>query len=484
VIAGELERLAAACLFPGFVGAESPPEWVVRWAERGLGGVVLFARNVGSEAQLRGLTDALHAARPDLVVATDEEGGDVTRLEAARGSSYPGNFALGVVDDVELTAAVAQALGADLRRMGIDLDFAPVADVNTEPRNPVIGIRSFGTDPAHVSRHVAAFVRGLQASGVAACAKHFPGHGDTHVDSHLGLPVVAAGRAQLEAEALPPFRAAIEAGVAAIMTAHLVVPALDEAPATVSPVVLGELLRGELAFDGLVMTDALEMSGLRDTVGVEAGALRALAAGADALCLGHDLGVESVDAIHAAILGAVADGRLERERLEQAAERVARVGRRRAAPDGPDKGVGLEAARRAVHASGDPALARPPFVVELWPTPSIAAGPAGVGLGGVLAERVPGTATVDLVGAPANGADLLDDARRPDRQVVLVLRDAHRHEWERETAEAVLATTRDAVVVELGLPLWRPRGGAAYVATHGAGRANVTAAAEVLTGSS
>jgi beta-N-acetylhexosaminidase len=484
VIIGELERLAAACLFPGFVGVDRPPEWIVDWAERGLGGVVLFARNVGGGEQLRELIDALHAARSDLVVATDEEGGDVTRLEAARGSSYPGNYALGVVDDVELTEAVAQALGADLRRVGIDLDFAPVADVNTEPRNPVIGIRSFGAEPAHVARHVAAFVRGLQASGVGACAKHFPGHGDTHVDSHLGLPVVAAGRAELEAEALPPFRAAIDAGVAAIMTAHLVVPALDEVPATVSRVVLGELLRDELAFDGLIITDALEMSGLRDTVGLEEGAVRALAAGADALCLGHDLGVESVEAIHAAIVAAVAAGQLQPERLEQAAERVARVGRHRAAAGGPDRGVGLEAARRAVHASGDPALVRPPFVVELWPTASIAAGPAGVGLGGVLAERVPGTATVDLVGSPARGADMLDDARRPDRQVVLVLRDAHRHEWERDTAEAVLATTRDAVVVELGLPLWRPHGGVGYVATHGAARANVTAAAEVLTGSS
>jgi beta-N-acetylhexosaminidase len=484
VIEGELERLAAACIFPGFVGADRPPEWVVRWAERGLGGVVLFARNVGSEAQLRGLTDALHAAREDLVVATDEEGGDVTRLEAARGSSYPGNYALGVVDDVELTAAVAQALGADLRRAGVDLDFAPVADVNTEPRNPVIGIRSFGTEPAHVSRHVAAFVRGLQASGVAACAKHFPGHGDTHVDSHLGLPVVAAGRAELEADAMPPFRAAIEAGVAAIMTAHIVVPALDDAPATVSPVILGGLLREELAFDGLVITDALEMSGLRETVGVEEGAVRALSAGADALCLGHDLGVESVEAIHAAIVAAAEEGRLETERLEQAAARVARIGKRGADGEAPDRGVGLEAARRALHASGDPALARTPFVVELWPTPSIAAGPAGVGLGGVLAERVPGTASVDLVGPPADGADVLDAARRSDRQVVLVLRDAHRHEWERETAEAVLATTRDAVVVELGLPLWRPHRGAGYVAAHGAGRANVTAAAEVLAGSS
>jgi beta-N-acetylhexosaminidase len=483
VIGGELERLAAACLFPGFVGIDRPPDWVLRWAEAGLGGVVLFARNVGTDDDLRALTQALHGAREDLVVATDEEGGDVTRLEARSGSSYPGNYALGVVDDLELTRAVAQAMGADLRRAGVDLDLAPVADVNTEPQNPVIGIRSFGEDPTRAARHVAAFVLGLQASGVAGCVKHFPGHGDTRVDSHLGLPVVDADRSRLAVEALPPFRAAIEAGVAAVMTAHIVVPALDDAPATVSAVVLGGLLRGELGFDGLVITDALEMRGLADSIGVEEGAVRALAAGADALCLGHDLGVESVEAVHAAIVAAVAEERLAPERLEQAAERVARVAQRAAGGDGPERSVGLDAARRAVRASGAPGLARAAFVVELWPTPSIAAGPAGVGLGTALAERMPGTASIDLVGSPSDGADVLVAARRPDRQLVLVLRDAHRHEWERETAEALLATTHDAVVVELGLPLWQPRGGVGYIATHGAGRANVTAAAEVLTAS-
>jgi len=476
----ELERLAAACLFPGFVGVGAPPEWIVRWAERGLGGVVLFARNVGTEEELRQLTGALHDARRDLLVATDEEGGDVTRLEAARGSSYPGSHALGVVDDVALTGAVARAMGADLRRAGVDLDFAPVADVNTEPDNPVIGIRSFGSDPDRVGRHVAAFVRGLQASGVAACAKHFPGHGDTRVDSHLGLPVVDADPERLERELLPPFRAAIAADVAAIMTAHLVVPALDDAPATVSPAILTGLLRGELGFDGLVITDALEMRGLRDTIGFEEGAVRALAAGADALCLGHDVGEEDLEAAHAAIAAAVREGRLDAGRLEQAAARVGRA-RRPASGDGPvDRSVAVEAARRAVRASGAPALARPPLVVELWPEPSIAAGPAGTGLGEVLGERTGETSVVDLTSSPVDASELLATAALPDRQLVVVLRDAHRHAWERETAEALVAAAPDAVVVELGLPYWAPPGGAGYVATHGAGRANLAAAADVL----
>ena len=257
------------------------------------------------------------------------------------------------------------------------------------------------------------------------------------------------------------------------MTAHIVVPALDDAPATVSPDPRRAAAR-ELGFDGLVMTDALEMRGLRETVGVEEGAVRALAAGADALCLGHDLGVESVEASTRRSSRPSQDGRLETERLEQAAERVARIGTRGAGTaTAPDRGVGLEAARRAAARERRSRRSRAcRFVVELWPDPSIAAGPAGVGLGELLAERLPGTARVELVGPPADGADLLDAARRADRQLVLVLRDAHRHAWERETTQRLLAEAPGAVVVELGLPLWRPAGAAGYVAAHGAGRAN------------
>ena len=210
-----VERLAAACLLPGFEGVVVP-EWLRRWIDDGLGGVVLFSHNVESPEQLAALTGGLRG----LVVAIDEEGGDVTRLEHERGSSYPGNFALGAVDDVALTEEVGAAIGADLAAVGVNLNFAPVADVNTNPRNPVIGIRSFGSDPALVARHVAAFVGGMQEVGVAACAKHFPGHGDTELDSHHELPTAGGDLA----DALLPFRAAIDAGVSAIMTAHIRVP--------------------------------------------------------------------------------------------------------------------------------------------------------------------------------------------------------------------------------------------------------------------
>ena len=242
----------------------------------------------------------------------------MTRIEAATGSSYPGNAALGVVDDIALTERVAASIGAELADVGVNLDFAPVADVNTNPDNPVIGIRAFGADGDLVARHVAASVRGLQGTGVAACAKHFPGHGDTSEDSHLALPVVGS----LDEVALVPFRAAIDAGVLSMMTAHIVVRSVGDTPATMSRELLTDLLRDELGFTGLVVTDALEMKAISATVGVEEGAVRAIAAGADALCLGHDLFDDAVVSVRDALVEAVGSSRLSEERLVEAASRV------------------------------------------------------------------------------------------------------------------------------------------------------------------
>ena len=225
----------------------------------------------------------------------------MTRLEAEHGSSYPGNLALGAVDDVALTEAVAGAIAGELAAAGVNLNLAPVADANTNPLNPVIGVRSFGADPELVARHVAAFVTGTQRQGVAACAKHFPGHGDTAADSHRELPVIEG---DLDT-ALLPFRAAIAAGTRAVMAGHLLVPALDDAPASLSEPILSGLLRGELGFDGLIVTDALEMAAVSSTYGVEEAAVRSLIAGADSLGLGHDLHEDAVERVHAAIVGAV-----------------------------------------------------------------------------------------------------------------------------------------------------------------------------------
>jgi beta-N-acetylhexosaminidase len=432
---------AASCVFPGFAGLE-PPDWIRRRLQEGLGGVVLFAWIVEDAEQLAGLTAALRAERAEVVVAIDEEGGDVTRLEAATGSSYPGNLALGAVDDVELTREVATAIGADLRAVGIDLNLAPVADVLSNPLSPIVGVRSFGSEPELVARHVAAFVTGLQASGVAACAKHFPGHGDAAEDSHVELP----GVGEISTAALAPFRAAVAAGTRAIMSAHVVVRSLGDAAATLNRAVLHDLLRGELGFEGLLITDALEMRAISATTGVGEAAVRAVNAGADAVCLGHDLGDKAVEEVVRALARGVPE-----ERLAETAGRVAAV--RVDGEAGARPAIGREAARRALLVDGDVKLGGPARLVELLPEPSQAAG------------DVPASLPVP---------------RAENGRLVIVVRDAHRHAWQREQAEALLADAPNAVIVELGVPLWRPS--AAYLATHGASRASLDAAAELLMG--
>ena len=474
----ELERQAAACLLPSFAGHEAP-EWIHRWAERGLGGVVLFAGNIGDREQVAALTNSLRAARPDLIVATDEEGGDVTRLEAGVGSSYPGNLALGVVDDVALTREVAQAMAAELRAVGVTMNLAPVADVNTDAENPAIGVRAFGSDPVLVARHVRAFVEGTQAGGVLACAKHFPGHGDTRVDSHRELPVVELTKEELAAGPLVPFIAAVEAQAASVMTGHLVVRAWDgERPATTSEVVIGRLLRMGLAFEGLVVTDALDMGAVAASAPLADTGVRALAAGADLLCLGPRYEEQDLAALHGGIVEAVRAGRLTAERVAEAAARVSRAAA--AVRDGTDSApphLGREAAERALRVSGDVRLRAAPVVVEVIPEPLEAAGEASHTFGGAVQRAWP-AAVVEQVRGSVEPRSLLSAAR--GRPLVLVLRDPARHAWERELASSLVASRPDAVVVDVGLPAWLPPGTSASIATHGAGRVNLEAAAAML----
>src|SRR5690349_19053310 len=246
-----LTRDALTVLQPGFTGT-SAPDWLLRRLGEGLASVGLFGRNIDSPDQLAALTAQLRAERDDVLVAIDEEGGDVTRLEVRTGSSFPGNNALGAVDDPELTRAVAGELGRRLAACGVNLNWAPSADVNSNPDNPVIGVRSFGADARLVARHTAAFVGGLQEAGVAACVKHFPGHGDTAVDSHHDMPRIDADLATLGARELVPFRAALAAGTKAVMSAHILLPAVDRSlPATLSPAALTGLLRARPADGGL-----------------------------------------------------------------------------------------------------------------------------------------------------------------------------------------------------------------------------------------
>ena len=246
-------------LFVGFEGTEVPRDLAALLAQGRVGGVVLFSRNIESPAQLRELVDALHhAAPPELppLLAIDQEGGRVQRLRAPW-TEWPPMRQLGDRDEPEATRAFAQALALELAELRIHLDFAPVVDVDTNPKNPVIGDRSFGREPARVIRHARAVIEALQAGGVAACAKHFPGHGDTDLDSHLRLPRVRHDLHRLREVELAPFAAAVAAGVASIMTAHVVFEAVDpRRPATLSPDVMA-LLREELGYDGVVLSDDL-----------------------------------------------------------------------------------------------------------------------------------------------------------------------------------------------------------------------------------
>ena len=475
-----LERLADRCLFPGFVGTVAP-DWIRRRAAGGLGGVVFYGRNFETLEQATTLAGALHAERPELLIATDEEGGDVTRIDVASGSSYPGNLALGVAGDLELTRSVAAAMGAALAGVGVDLDLAPDADVNSNPANPVIGVRAFGSDPKLVSEQTVAWLEGMQGAGVAACVKHFPGHGDTSVDSHLALPVVGEDPRR---GALEPFKAAIAAGVRVVMSAHILVPSMDSVPATVSRRIMTDLLREELGFEGLVMTDGLEMRGITDGYGIAGATVLALAAGCDALCIGGGFADEAiVDELRKAIVDAVRQGRLTEDRLADAASRVDRLAAWRASqsPPPPAEGdIGMVAARRAVKVDGPVRVGHDPVVVRLAEEPSKAGGVVPWGLAAPLTQLGAHVTALDFAHPPV----LLDSVLQiaTGRSLVLVVRNLHRHPWQAALADELLALRPDAVVVEMGLPACRPAGAIAYVATHGSGRVCGLAAAEVMFG--
>ncbi|WP_255952249.1 glycoside hydrolase family 3 protein [Streptomyces odontomachi] len=491
-----LTRDALTVLQPGFTGTRAP-DWLLRRIGQGLASVALFGRNVASPDQLAALTAELRAERDDVLVTIDEEGGDVTRLEVRSGSSFPGNHALGAVDDTALTRDVAYALGRRLAECGVNFNWAPSADVNSNPANPVIGVRSFGADTDLVARHTAAYVTGIQAAGVAACTKHFPGHGDTAVDSHHAMPRIDADLDTLHARELVPFRAAIAAGTRAVMTAHILVPALDpERPATLSPRILTGLLREELGHQGLIVTDGMEMQAITAAYGIERGSVLAIAAGADAICVGGGLADdETVRRLRDALIAAVRTGELPEERLADAAARVRELARWTAAQAGVraahgasaweahDGDVGLVAARRALRVTPGAGPAGPlteaPFVAAFTPVANIAVGDETPwGVAAELQRLLPGTLTAGFSG-PEAAERALDAAN--GRRIVAVVRDEHRHPWMSAALDALLAARPDTVIVEMGVPQ-APARGALHIATHGAARVCGIAAAEVLVG--
>lgn len=302
-------------------------------------GFILFSGNAKSSEQTRALTRQLQAASPyPLLFGVDQEGGTVSTLHSDGRSAgrsdgqgdgwtlFPGNQALGAAGDPALARAVGEAVGLELSYAGFNMDFAPVVDVASRPGNPIVGVRAFGSSPEAVKTLGAAFAAGLERAGVAAVAKHFPGHGGTASDSHLSLPVVARSRAALGRLELPPFKALIEAGVPALMSAHVLYPALDDEPATLSRPILTGLLRRELGFDGVLITDALNMRAITDRYSPGEAALRSVQAGADLLLLVGDEAVQNE--VHGTLKRALEDGRLSKARVRGALARTARLARR------------------------------------------------------------------------------------------------------------------------------------------------------------
>ncbi len=321
--------LARACgqlISAGFDGTEAP-DYLLRWIADGeVGSVMLFRPNIASPAQVAALVGALRrAAPPDapLIVAVDQEGGLVQRLRTPL-TEWPDMLSVGSTGDPALTERVGRALGGELAALGIGWDFAPVLDVHTNPANPVIGNRAFGTTPDAAATHALAFWRGLTSAGLVGSGKHFPGHGDTHADSHFTLPVVAHDEERLRAVELAPFAAAARAGIDSIMTAHVIYPALDRNwPATLSRRILTDLLRGELGFAGVIVSDDLGMKAVADRYPIDEIAVNSIAAGADHLLIREPR--ERQRAAFEALVHA-AESRVElRARVEESAARVLRM---------------------------------------------------------------------------------------------------------------------------------------------------------------
>lgn len=329
-----------------FHGEEKPsPEIISAFEKYHPGGITLFrSMNVGTPGQLKELNESLQRlARdlelPPLLIATDQEGGQL--MAVGDGTPLPGNMALGAARSTELARKAGEVLGRELAALGINVNYAPCADVNINPQNPVVGTRSFGEDPQLVGELAAALVEGIQSQGVAATVKHFPGHGDTASDTHHGLTTVPHSLERLWSVELPPFRAALKAGVKLVMTAHLGIPSIDgpdAPPATLSPNILNGLLRGDLGFEGVIITDAMDMHAIRQGELLREDSVRAAEAGADLLLITSN--PQDQARAYEALLHAARSGRLAAAGLELSLARISRLKKWLAGqPSAPDLSV-------------------------------------------------------------------------------------------------------------------------------------------------
>lgn len=474
----DLSTLVWGALMPGVITYPVEP-WVLGAVAQGVNSVCLFQDASGSRQQTRASVKALRMVSPDLLIAVDEEGGDVTRLQADGGSSFLSPFALGFIADPEVTRATGRLIGEMLRTAGVDWNFAPVADVNVDPRNPVIGTRSFSADADSAAMHVGAFIAGLQSTGVIATAKHFPGHGDTHIDSHASLPTLSATVELLRARELLPFKSAIGAGVGSVMTGHLLVAAIDtDAPASLSRAITTDLLRGDLGFEGVVVTDALDMGAILETSGQFQmhAAVASLLAGADIICLGALDQERATESAAKAIFEAVANGTLPPAVLITAAKRRAQLMNLRREPNTHvnvqgDEMLVADAAELSLLTQGDATLTQSRVdVLRLGAARGSAIGVTPRSIGSHLLEFGFDIQFIDTVVA------------RSDRDLVIEVSDVWRSA-ELLTALSDAARVRpDAIIVDVGMPtpvLPKCRGS---ITTHGIGKLSLSIAACRLTG--
>jgi beta-N-acetylhexosaminidase len=461
-----------------------------------VGGVILFRKNTGEPRQVARLTNALQhiaadAGRPPLLVAIDQEGGPVTQL--LRATRFPSAMAFGAAADEALTARAAAATACELRAVGIHLNLAPTLDVNSNPANPIIGIRSYGEDPARVARLGVSAITAMQAAGVLGAAKHFPGHGDTALDSHLSLPVVEHGRDRLEAVELLPFREAVRAGVGAVMTAHVVYPALDpERPASLSPVII-TLLRKELGFHGLVVSDSMGMRAITDRHQPGEAAVQAVEAGIDVvLALGRtEAQREALEAVRAA----VAAGRIAPARIQEAAERVLTAKRRlglfEAARVSEDSAAERVACPEHLALADRVGAAAATIVRNGGGTIPLPPGPVVVVSGlvsGDIADRL--TEALRAAGRPAStmAGDAIAAAPGPSGTRAIVVPIGHMTSEDQlgQVAAMTRAALRQgptvAVATDIPYPLASVAPGCACLAVYGADPAACRAAAGVLSG--
>jgi beta-N-acetylhexosaminidase len=452
----DLRTLAAGVICIGFEGTDLPRDLEKTLRATPLAGLILFARNVRSLEQTRALTDRIRGVTPDALIAIDQEGGRVARLRDGV-EEIPAMRAVGATGDTQLAQRAGAQLAFDLRRAGVNIDYAPVLDLMLMRMNTVIGSRAFGTEPDDVIRFGGAFAHGLRSQGIIPTFKHFPGHGSTEVDSHLDLPVIELDEQTFRRRDLLPF-ATLLPDAEAVMTAHIVVRCLDSKhPATISPCILTGLLRDEIRFSGVCFTDCMQMDAIANGIGTTEGAVQALIAGADCVLISHsiELGLQSIDRI----VAAVEEGRLPRARLEEAHERVHALRAKLAPPlaldaSPPYPGIGREIGRRAV------TLVR--GSMHALPDESIAVSFEGTTIEGVQGlhtdhASLAGESRVREVRLPLEPSAeqtraLLDELRASAKRPIVLMRRAHVYEAQAHAVRSLLEGFPDALLVSTREP--------------------------------